>query len=253
MKRILLLWLAGCSLWAWCWPAWAAEPQACLVAHLREAIALNRERAATYAALSDGTSRPLSRRLVASEMISLAAAYAAEALARFYWRADIPILCTDFVAMALSPPVQTELFEDRPDLSQFEPLDAEAVIARVRAPLIDGDFAAVHRQLEDEVEALSAEPRFHCMARHLLESAARMAWLAPQYDARAANCRAQRPGCHIAVAPSKLSRAMIEVHLQALRLGRDFDQRAAPLAARGVGIICDDVPPIAMRPVLDFE
>ena len=44
---------------------------------------------------------------------------------------------------------------------------------------------------------------------------------------------------------------MIEVHLQALHLARDFDRRAAPLAARGIGIICGDVPAIDMRPAVE--
>lgn len=222
----------------------AATPSAqCFVDHLREAIDLNRARAAVYARLSEGESRSLSRRIVASELLTLGLAYPMEAAASVYWRAGIPVLCEDFAPMAATPPVQTRLMDERPDLGAFQEVDIEAVASRVREAMASDSFAGAHAALEREIEALTVEPRFNCMTRHILESAARIAWIAPRYDALALE-RGVRP------APSLLSRALLELHLRSLSLTRDLDGRAAPLAADGIAIVCGDVPPIETRPAL---
>src|SRR5215207_3680309 len=71
--------------------------------HLREAIALNRERAPRYAALSDGASRPISRGLIAAEYLLLPVARWFDRRAASYHRAGIPLLEDLFVPMALTP------------------------------------------------------------------------------------------------------------------------------------------------------
>lgn len=224
-------------------PATTASPSSCFAEHLHEAMTLNRERAPVYERLSDGESRALSRRLIAGEVLSLLIAYPLEAWASVFWRYEIPILCRDFVPMAVTPPVQSTLTERRPDLTLFHDLDVDLIADRAREALATGGFLAAHAVLEQEIVALAAEPAFHCMSRHLLESAARVAWLAPQYDALA---ELQ----DVALTPSLLSRVVFELHLQSLRLGRDLDGRAAPLAADGLAIICGDVPAIDFRPSL---
>jgi hypothetical protein len=224
-------------------PVTATPTAACFVDHLREAIALNRARADVYARLSEGESRSLSRRLVASELLTLGLAYPMEGAASIYWRAGIPILCEDFAPMSATLPVQTRLMEERPDLGAFQEADIDLIASRVREGMAADSFAGAHAALEHEIEALAVEPRFNCMTRHILESAARIAWLAPRYDALAGE-RDVKP------APSLLSRALLELHLQSLALARDLDGRAAPLASDGVSIICGDVPPIDTRPTL---
>ena len=219
-------------------------PQApCFADHLHEAMTLNRARAPIYTRLSEGKSSALSWRLIAGEVLSLIVAYPLEAWAAVFWRHDIPVLCQDFVPMADTPPIQTQLSDRRPDLAQFRALDTDALAKRIRSALASDGFLAAHTVLESEIAALAMEPALHCMVRHLLESAARVAWLAPQYDALAVERDAWWT-------PSLLSRVLLELHLLSFSLGRDLDRRAAPLAADGVRIICDDVPTIATRPSL---
>ena len=50
--------------------------------HLREAIALNRERAPKYAAISGGATRPISRALISAELALLPVARWFDAAAR---------------------------------------------------------------------------------------------------------------------------------------------------------------------------
>ena len=222
----------------------ATVPKAsCFAEHLHEAMALNRARAEVYERLSDGESRSLSRRLIAGEVMSLFLAYPLEAWAAVFWRHDIPVLCRDFVSMTETPPVQTMLADRRPGLGEFHEIDTEAIADRTRVAFARGGFAGAHAVLEAEIALLTTEPAFHCMARHILESAARVAWLAPQYDALAAERG-------LTLSPSSLSQVLLELHLESLRLARDLDGRAAPLAADGVTIICRDVPPIDTRPEL---
>src|SRR5687767_11786773 len=97
----------------------AAVRGPCFAGHLREAMALNRERAAGYAALSDGQSRSLSRLLIGSEALTMGLAVGLEAAAAPYWHAGIPILCADFVPMDGAAPMQTRLGANPPELERF--------------------------------------------------------------------------------------------------------------------------------------
>nr|MBA2571563.1 hypothetical protein [Gemmatimonadota bacterium] len=67
--------------------------------HLREAIALNRERLPLYAQLTDGASLPISRRLIRAELLALPLARYFDRRAQPYERAGIPLLSEAFVSM----------------------------------------------------------------------------------------------------------------------------------------------------------
>ena len=74
------------------------------------------------------------------------------------------------------------------------------------------------------------------MTRHLLQSLARMAHLAPQYVAMATD--AGLPS------PARISARVMRLHLCALAAGQRVDRRAAPLQVAGVAIVQQDVPHI---------
>jgi hypothetical protein len=90
---------------------------------------------------------------------------------------------------------------------------------------------------------LADYPRFFCMGRHLVESLVRIAALAPRYE----ETRIQRK---VKSSPLPISRGLIESHLTLLATTGEavgqpgLDTWAAPLQAKGIPIICNDVPPI---------
>ncbi|HEV2147105.1 MAG TPA: hypothetical protein VGR37_06865, partial [Longimicrobiaceae bacterium] len=97
-------------------------------------------------------------------------------------------------------------------------------------------FGGAAAALGAELAALEATPCCHCMLRHMLESMLRVATLAPVHAARA-----EEAGMR---STAGLSRLLLRLHLLALSDAAKLDVLAAPIQARGIPILCQDVPPI---------
>lgn len=204
--------------------------------HLREAVALNRARMPLYDSLTDGRSRGISRRLIWTERFALPVAWWVDWRARSFQREGIRIVCDDFVPMANTPAFRARV-DPPPLLSAFAPADARRIRRTVERARRRGGFRAASEALVTELKRLEATPAYHCMLRHLLESALRISNQAPRY---AEEARARG----LAESPSELSRTLLDLHLTMLGEAARLDRRAAPLQARGIPILCQDVPPI---------
>lgn len=213
-----------------------APESRCMERHLREAAALNRERMPLYDSLSGGRSRGISRRLIWTERLAIPVAWYVDWRAREFQRAGVRIVCDDFMPMAHTPAFRPRA-HDPPPLSGFVRADARRVRRRVERALDRGGFPAASEALAAELRSLEGTPQFHCMLRHLLESALRISNQAPRY-AEAAKDQGGVPS------PAGLSRTLLELHLGMLGEAARLDARAAPLQAEGIPIICQDVPPI---------
>jgi len=209
----------------------------CFSEHLRDAIALNTERRPLYAAGSGGKSERLSGLLVASERVALIAAVALEALEGPLREGGIYILCEDLVPMSLTPAFTTGM---RPlDQNGYDP----AVTKPVHQDLLEawhvGGYPQLRRTSEDWLRDIGSASPYHCMVRHLLESIARAAALAPEQVERAALSGKR------ALATSVID-AFLYAQIKFILLGYTFDNLAAPIQAEGLPIICGDVPPISV-------
>lgn len=206
----------------------------CFEDHVREAIALNTSRLPVYAAMSGGATTGLSERLIALEKGTLLVARGFDSSAEPYQRAGIDVMCAEFVSMAgAGAPVAVPPAE--------VPTGLDAALERVeRDPRLadTDDLAAVEAAAEELLTGLAADPRFGCMTRHLLESVRRAAGLAPRHEAaaRAAGFRFR--------SPARISRSFVVLQIEALPLGVALDREAAPLQARGIPILCADLPPV---------
>lgn len=204
--------------------------------HLREAIALNRERAPRYAALTRGRSRRISRALIASELALLPIARWFDARAEPYERAGIPLVSSLFVPMAgaaaFAPyqPVPASKVMQAPVVSRIR--------AHARAAFARGGFPAAAAVLHVEVVRLESSPGTECMIRHLLESARRIAALAPVHAAAARH--EDLPD------PTSLLHGLLRMHLWGLGAGAMLDAWARPLQVAGVPILAQDLPPIPL-------
>jgi hypothetical protein len=212
-----------------------APSSRCMELHLREAAHLNRQRMPIYSALTGGRSRGISRRLIWTERLAIPVAWYVDWRARRFLRAGIRVTCDDFVPMAHTPALR-ERIADPPPLSAFAPSDPRRVRRTIDEAYRSGGFAAASTAIEREIDQLQATPAFHCMTRHLLESALRIRNQAPVYEAQARE-RGLR-------SPAGVSRLMLNLHLSTLGEAAKLDRRAAPLQAEGIPIICQDVPPI---------
>ena len=201
--------------------------------HLREAIALNRERAPRYAALSRGQSRAISNALIGAEIGLLPVARWFDAAARPYHAAGIPLLEDLFMPMASTPPFQdSRLMSAAAQVVSLK--RPRAIRQRVRRAFRAGSFAAAAAVLEEELALLAVDPETNCMIRHLLESAHRLTLMAPEQveQARARGLRS----------PAPLLRRLLALHLWGLRAANALDRRALPLQRRGIAILAQDLP-----------
>lgn len=212
-----------------------AQESGCMARHLREALRLNEERMPLYSELTGGRSRPISRRLIWAERFAMPAAWYVDWRARRFQRLGIPVVCADFEPMERTPAFRPRS-DQPPPLSAFAPADPRRIARAVERAYRAGGFAGAGVVLEGEIEALSRVPGFHCMTRHLLESALRITNGAQRY---AADAEARG-----VASPARLSRALLTMHLTTLGEAARLDRRAAPLQAEGIPIVCQDVPPI---------
>ena len=230
--------------------ACASVGQHCFRDHLKEAISLNEIRRSQYASsavdnrpehdLSE-QSKAVSDLLINGEKKVVLVSYLPtcfwkginfDAAAKKYQQAGIPIVCEDFVPIEEVPEIQLyhrpfPVLEGRyPGRSEYD-FDDEAL----------ADFESVANVLEQEIERLSIEPRFNCLLRHVLESALRISNHAPIYIDMA-----RMKGLP---SPEKLLWKMIRSHFWPMNEVMEIDRRAAALQARGIPIVCNDVPPIS--------
>ena len=204
--------------------------------HLREAIALNRDRAPGYAALSAGASRPISRGLIAAEYLLLPVARWFDRRAAPYHRAGIPLLEDLFVPMASAPAFGSLRLVEGPDAQSGSAPHPAAIRRRVAQAYRAGAFPGAASALASELDALAGAPQVDCLVRHLLESTHRLATLAPHHIARS-----DERGLP---SPAPLLMRLFSMHLWGLAPAAALDRRARPLQARGIAILAQDLPPI---------
>ena len=111
---------------------------------------------------------------------------------------------------------------------------------RVRVAYRARGFEGAADVLETELAARSGDRGTDCLVRHLLESAYRLAGLAPEHI-RLAQARGL-------ASPRRLLSILLSLHLWGLRPASALDTRARPLQARGIRILAQDLPPISPPP-----
>jgi len=215
-------------------------PCRCFETHIRDAIEVNRQRLPLYSRLSNGESEKVSKKFILNQHLVLPITWYVDWRARTFQQKGIPIVCLDMVSMRLAPTFRERSEAPPLPLSEFQRPDIEGIHQRAKAAYRHGGFAEVGRVIGDEVKRLHAIPTYHCMLRHMLESALRCSNLAPRYIEKAKQSRMK--------SPAELSWFLIRLHLMALRGCAELDALAAPLQAQGIPIIGQDVPPITPLP-----
>ncbi len=209
--------------------------------HLSDAIKENRARTPQYARLTRGRSRFLSQTLIATETGSLPIAAYLDWYAQPFRKAGIPVLDLDFADMAHAPKFSARLLPVIPASVPYLNLPRAEWKREIDRLVTAEDFLGLHAKLEGWIRGLSAEPRFHVMVRHVLESTARIAWLAPQYERMA-----REKG--LKSSPLWLSKRLLYLHAQSLWISDWLDWKAMPIQRSGVPVLMNDVPPISTRP-----
>lgn len=211
--------------------------------HMSEAMTLNHARQPVYASLSGGKSNTVSEAMISFEEDLIGSASFADAVAYLFQLNGIPILCVDYVSMANTPELSKSYKNGAPDFSLFRQPDMKTMKETLTAAIEQENFALVVELTNRYIEELDKEPRFNCMVRHFLESARRVAGLAPQYQAMTRSSL-------VAYGVKFISKKVLEGHVKGLDESVRIDVLAAPVQAGDLPIVCQDVPPIPPAPVI---
>ena len=195
--------------------------------HLQEAIALNLVRLPMYAELSYGRSIPISHSLIRLENNLRLSAKAFDILAYPYQLRGIPILCEDFMDMALTSAFRYDFADGAPRPVNFHRPNLKTFFVKAAGQAILHQFGGIEKAADELVRELEIEPRYNCLTRHFLESIRRSAGVAMKY----------RKGTWI-------SSQFILGQLLYLKRVVELDELAEPLQSAGLPIFCQDVPHI---------
>ena len=205
--------------------------------HLREAKAINLERMPHYVALTDGASRPVSWILIGSEMAGIPFATLVEYLNKPLAKAGVNILCEDFISMEKTPPFRSVSPEPALPLDQFSADLGWDEVGELWQLTRSASYGPLAARADAVLAELKLVPTYHCMYRHILESI-RLA--AANADDQLTRARAVGLGSEAERVIDMLLISQVGV----LPLALYIDKLSAPINARGIPIICQDVPPI---------
>jgi hypothetical protein len=211
--------------------------------HFRDAIGLYEERRVLYSQISDGLSDVLFRRILFKQKLAQPLAAALDLAARPYQKAGIPLLELDFVDMSSVPAFSERFPGIAPARSSFYVVRIGKVTRKFWKALGAADYSALEALALDEIKILSQEKRLNALYRHLIESLARMASLAPQYEAAAREKSMS--------SPRWILKSALALHIAFLREACRLDEKALELQCLGIPILVQDLPPIPLKVNLD--
>jgi hypothetical protein len=208
----------------------------CFETHLRDAVALNRERKPLYAALSNGATKSLSDRLIVGELAAISVAKVHDTRASFFHRKGLTVLCDELMPMSGAPEFDATLRPPGAPSPLFRSIDPKAMKDDGLAALAGRSFAGAEAFARAQIATLSPDAAYFCMTLHVLESVLRAAVLAPKHAVKAAELGVDPP--------TSLSRDFISIQIKQIPFSVDLDRDAEALHAQGIPIVCQDVPKI---------
>lgn len=230
-----------------CLASEVSHAQGCFRQHLMDGHALNQGRQELYAKLTHGDTKEVSAALIYLEKMAIFGSYTIFNLddqAGTLESRGIPIVCDAFIPISNAPQFQTHSLNPLPDLTQKISLDEHLLSRQLRSKLKQGEtLEPFYQETVRVLQLLQDEPRFNCLTRHLLESVARAAAQAPVFERMA-----QQHGFE-ANESLRLSAKIIQAQMYILNEFVKLDEKAAPLQAKGIQILCQDIPPI---PILKY-
>lgn len=217
MKFILLIFLTL--------PAWAGY----FTDHVKESIAINRERKLIYRKLTDGKSDKAFNKLIHIEklMIPFAAYY--DRRASWFQKRGVEIYKDDFVSM-----VVPEIVPGSPLAEDIVPLPWKDYRRDLKALIAKRDLEGVKNKTLSIVEEMKSQKSYHCLNRHLVESIYRIAWFMPARVKEAQEKKIK--------SPENLLWDTMKFHLIGFSRFAEIDLAAAPVQKEGIPLICSELP-----------
>lgn len=203
------------------------------VKHTKEARSLNRARRPLYDQITNRESVGVSNGIILLENLLVFPAYLIDKHAEKYQKVGLPVFKDDFISMSETPEFRAFTPNPLPLSTYQQPLvNREALYDAIGKY----DFEEVTRLAQVELEKLTGFPTYNCLTRHFLEALVRSAIIAQRIDQEAQSKNLP--------SPKKVYRRYLELTVFGILSAKGIDKDAAPLQARGIAIICQDVPVI---------
>jgi hypothetical protein len=204
----------------------------CFAEHIRESIVINTARKPVYAALTNGASDRVFKQLILSEQLTIPVAMFYDLRARKYQQKNVPLFCHEFMSMTATPDFDPE--RRVIPAEKFEPYDFQNLKRDLNAAVTRKDVDAIKRLSLEAIHVLEKAPAFHCMLRHIIESIYRFAYFIPLQAERA-----EKAGLK---SPAGISFEVIRLQILSLSFSAEIDVWSAPIQAKGIPILCAELP-----------
>ena len=144
-------------------------------------------------------------------------------------------MCEDFIDMSETPQYIARTTQiPKGYLTKLKPKSKQ--IKRTLRSKLKLGYLPLKKQLEIEIQKLSANKDYDCLLRHLLESLLRTADLAPRYLAKSSVTDRKKL--------DKLIYKYLRLQIFGIAQAIYIDKKARSLQATGVPILCNDVPAV---------
>ena len=218
-------------------PVWSANnSNGCTAIHVKEAMQINRERRELYRLDGNHDAAKIMNRLIFLEKIMLPFSASLDRVVRPLQEKNIPMWCKDLVPMDTVAQYQSQT---SPPEQSFKAI-SKAKIKRLKKSMRNFRYknrAELYDQIALTITNDLSDHHYNCLLRHFLEAAARSLLLAPEHMSLALEIEDQEL---VKRSVEKLIRQLSN----ALGLARSIDVKAAPIQARGIPVLCQEMPPV---------
>lgn len=215
--------------------AMATSPQKCTVAHVKEAMELNRQRRELYRDDMNFDAAKVLNRLILVEKLMLPFSYSLDNSVKELQAANIPMWCYDLIPMNTVPEYQTQVPPPHERYLGF-PNKTIHFIKKQMKDFRFKDRNQLYQSISMVISNDLSNHSYNCVTRHFLESAARTLKLSDE--------RISITPDHLQNKLSKATEKLIKQLGLALSFSKNLDKKAAPIQMRGVPVLCQEMPPI---------
>ncbi len=213
----------------------AVAAQKCMVTHVREAMELNRVRRELYRQDGNHDAARIMNQLILLEKFMLPGSRKLDRSVEQLQQHGVAMWCDDLTPMDRVSPYQN--FSTPPELAYkaWPKKERKALTKRLRR------FRFEQRQqtydaIKTTIETILADSHYHCLSRHFLEAMAHSIKQSQEHLDRAPEDLKEKVVRAVERLVRQTARAMVFANM--------IDDNAAEIQARGVPVLCQEMPPI---------
>ena len=208
-----------------------AQARACFSDHIKQSIKINQRSSKIYAQLTNGASHGIFKKLIAGEKASLKIASTIDKKATSYHEKDIDLFCQEFVDMH---PSEIGLIKNHSINEEPLKLGSFSFFSQINKAIKTRDEMKIRQRTLEALKELNQSPKYHCFARHIIESIYRFAFYMPIRKKQSLEKGMKDP--------TNLMIKVIKLQLLALPFAHHIDKQSAPIQKDGVPILCQELP-----------